>query len=149
LGYSFLGYTGTINATPVISIFTYKLTLYTALVADSIYFCFILLLYYLAEFFKDCFAFFLDSASLSVFGSIYGNIVGMTAFLAVWLITALGVASVASPVSLPYIIITAWRTHAIFIDELMTTSAPTALVIAFIAQPEAEMLVQMNETFLG
>jgi uncharacterized protein (DUF2062 family) len=73
----------------------------------------------------------------------------MTAFLAVWLITALGVASVASPVSLPLVIITAWRTHAILIDELMTTSAPIALVIAFIAQPEALFLVQSNRHTLG
>jgi len=73
----------------------------------------------------------------------------MTAFLAVWLVRPLGVASVASPDSLPLVIITAWRTHAIFIDELMTTSAPIALVIAFVAQPEAGMFVQSNRHTLG
>jgi hypothetical protein len=85
-----------------------------------------------------------------LFLSISGNISGVrSANGAILLILALGVAFVASPASLPLVIITMGRAHAILIDELMTTSAPIALVIASIAQPETEMLVQMNEAFLG
>ena len=48
----------------------------------------------------------------------------MTAFLAVWLFKALGVASMASPVSLPLVIITAGRTLAVvLVDEVAATSA--------------------------
>ncbi len=65
----------------------------------------------------------------------------MTAFLAVWLVTALGIASVASPVSLPLVIITAGRALAFIVDEVAATSAPIALVIASVAQPKAGMLV--------
>ena len=74
----------------------------------------------------------------------------MTAFLAVWLFKALGVASMASPVSLPLVIITAGRTLAVvLVDEVAATSAPIALVITPIAQPEAEMFVQSNRHTLG
>ena len=65
----------------------------------------------------------------------------MTAFLAVWLFKALGVASMASPVSLPLVIITAGRAHAVLVNEVAATSAPIALVIASVAQPKAGMLV--------
>jgi len=72
----------------------------------------------------------------------------VTAILAVWLVTALRVASVASPFTLIQIIITSRRTRAVLVDEVSATSAPVALIVASITQPEARAFVQMNESLL-